>query len=58
MTEHLYGFTDSNDHHAFGEDFLFTVCFKCHSELTRKEFKVNMREMSYEEAIHFKYKER
>jgi len=55
MVDHLVGFKNERDPHAWDPDFLFPLCNQCRGIVTGKEKHVNFLDMSLNEAIYLKY---
>ena len=55
MTDHLYGFIDDTDEHAWGEEFLYPLCNHCHAIVTALEKRVNFLGMELYKAVDLKY---
>ena len=55
LIDHLFGFKDENDVHAWEDPFLFPLCAKCHGVVTSKEKYINFLQMPLNEAVFLKY---
>ena len=55
MVDHLVGFTDKEDPHAWDELYLYPLCNLCHGIVTGKEKHTNFLNMSLVKAIYLKY---
>ncbi len=55
LVDHLVGFIDENDPHAWDDNYLFPLCTKCHAIVTAKERYINFLQMPYNEALFVKY---
>ncbi len=55
MVDHLVGFIDENDVHAWDHNYLFPLCSKCHGIVTAKEKRINFLQMPLIEAVFLKY---
>jgi len=55
LTDHLVGFIDETDPHAWDESFLYPLCKKCHAIVTALEKHNNFLEMSLQSAVFLKY---
>ena len=55
LVDHLVGFVDENDPHAWDPDYLFPLCTRCHAIVTAKERYTNFLKMPLVEAVFLKY---
>ncbi len=55
LVDHLVGFIDENDPHAWDDSYLYPLCTKCHAIVTAKERHTNFLSMPFLEAVFIKY---
>ncbi len=56
MVDHLVGFTDEDDPHAWDDDYLYPLCYRCHAIVTHLEKKIDFSQMPLKEAVFAKYR--
>jgi hypothetical protein len=55
MVDHLVGFKNKEDPHAWDENYLYPLCNLCHGVVTGKEKHVDFSKMPLEKAVFSKY---